>query len=113
MNQIGQLKQSIGECAQNNNGVFNAAPCNSVAALVAGGFLPADFVNPGPATAKYLAALVDWDGVRIRLSGNAQTSGCFVTLTPTTAAGQASIRWDGATEAAPAGCNRSKTGIGL
>ena len=26
---IARLKQAIAECGQNNNGVFNAAPCNS------------------------------------------------------------------------------------
>jgi type IV pilus assembly protein PilA len=121
LNQVGQLKQAIGECAQNNNAVFNAAPCSVIGAagdavgvsLIGSGFLPDNFVTPSNANSKYLAAAVDWNGVRLRLSGNAQASGCFVTLTPTTAAGQASIRWDGATEAAPAGCNRSKTGVGL
>jgi type IV pilus assembly protein PilA len=112
MNQVGQLKQSIGECAQNNSGVFNAAPCNSIATLIAGGFLPADFVTPSNATSKYLTAAVTWDGVVMTLAGNAQASGCSVTLTPTTAAGHASIRWDGATLALPANCNRSKTGVG-
>ncbi len=28
-NRVGQLKQAIAECAQNNNGVLNAAPCTT------------------------------------------------------------------------------------
>jgi type IV pilus assembly protein PilA len=115
LNQVGQLKQAIGECVQNNNGAVVAGVCDSIANLqaAANGFLPADYVTPGPANSKYLNAVVDWNGARIRLQGTNQASGCFVTLTPTLVAGQASIRWDGATEAAPAGCNRSKTGVGL
>ena len=113
LSQVGQLKQGIAECMQSNTGVVNAAPCNSIAALIAGGFLPADYATPSAANSKYLGAVVTAVNGVITLTGNNQTSSCVVTLTPTTVAGQASVRWDGATAAAPAGCNRSKTGVGL
>jgi len=121
LSQVGQLKQSIGECAQNSNGVFNVAPCNAIGAsgdavgvsLIGSGFLPDNFVTPTTGITKYLASPVLWNGAALTLTANAQGSSCVVTLTPTTAAGQASIRWDAATNAAPAGCNRSKTGVGL
>ena len=121
LNQVGQLKQAIAECAQNNNGVFNAAPCAAIGAaadvtpisLIGGGFLPQNFVTPSNLDSKYLAGAVTWNGVVLTLAGNAQASGCSVTLTPTIVAGQASIRWDAATLPAPVGCNRSKTGVGL
>ena len=116
MSSVGQLKQAIGECMQNNNGVVLAGACDSIANLMlpANGFLPPNWVTPGPANTKYLAAVVTTDAAgAITLTGNAQASNCVVTLTPTVVAGQATISWVGATNAAPAGCGRSKTGIGL
>ncbi len=115
------IEAGIAECAQNNNGVFSAAPCSVIGAagdavgvsLIGSGFLPDNWIIPAAANSKYLGAAVAWNGVAVTITGNAQTSNCVVTLTPTVVPGQASIRWDGATAAAPAGCNRSKTGVGL
>jgi type IV pilus assembly protein PilA len=115
LNQVGQLKQAIGECMQNNNGAVFAGACDSIANLMlpANGFLPSNWVTPGPANSKYLNAAVTTDAAGvITLVGNNQASNCTVTLTPTTVAGQASVRWDGATLPAN-NCNRSKTGVGL
>jgi len=108
---IGGLKAAIGECAQNNNGVFSSATCNSVANLISNGFLPANF-DATTLKGKYMASAVTWDGTSLVLTGDTVTAaGCTVTLTPSTTTGQAKIVWavqnGGAT-----GCNRSKTGVG-
>jgi type IV pilus assembly protein PilA len=113
LSQAGQLKQAIGECMQNNNGTILAGTCDTIPNLLAAGFLPADYVTPAAANSKYLGAAIAVAAGVITITGNAQTSNCVVTLTPTAVAGQASVRWDGATAALPAGCNRSKTGVGL
>ena len=39
LSRIGQLKQGIADCAQNNNGVLNAAACTDIPSLLANGFL--------------------------------------------------------------------------
>jgi type IV pilus assembly protein PilA len=115
LNQVGQLKQAIGECMQNNNNQVVAGSCDSIANLMlpANGFLPANWQTPGPANSKYLQNLVTTDAAGvITLVGNNQASNCTVTLTPSVVPGQATIRWTGATQAAN-NCNRSKTGLGL
>jgi len=116
LNQVGQLKQAIGECMQSNNGTVFVGACDNIANLMvpANGFLPPNYQIPAAANTKYLAAAVTSDAAgMITLTGNQQASNCVVTLTPTVVAGQASITWVGATNAAPAGCGRSKTGVGL
>jgi hypothetical protein len=97
---------------QNNHGVILAGTCDTIANLIATGFLPANYVIPAAANSKYLGAAIGVAAGVITITGNAQASSCVVTLTPTAVAGQASVRWDAATAAAPAGCNRSKTGVG-
>ena len=109
---VGQLKQAIAECAQNNNAVLNAAPCNTLATLESSGFLPTGWVVPtaGPTTGPFLASAVTLTGASIiTLVGSAQAGGCTVTLTPTTAVNAAAITWQFTNTA---GCNRSKTGVG-
>jgi type IV pilus assembly protein PilA len=101
---LGQLKQAIAECAQNNNNVFNAAPCNDFTNLNGAGFWPA----AAAPTVKY-PATVTWDGTLITINGSAnnQLGTCTVTLTPAVATGV--ITW---TFANAAGCTRSRTGVG-
>ena len=111
LSQVGQLKQSVGECMQNNNGLILAGTCDTIANLMTAGFLPADYITPSNANSKYLGAAVAVAAGVITVTGNAQASSCTVTLTPTAVAGQASVRWDPVTGGA-AGCNRSKTGVG-
>src|SRR5882762_7879858 len=82
--QIAQLKQAINECTQFNNGVVAVGACDSIADLMtpANGFLPPNYITPGPANAKYLAVLVTSDAAGvITLTGNAQASNCVVTFT--------------------------------
>jgi type IV pilus assembly protein PilA len=104
---VGQLKQAIAECAQNNNGQLNNADCQSVAALIAAGYLPTgatftlktNYGTVDPATP---------DGV-ITINGGTATANCVVTLTPTATAGNSSITWNFTNGG---GCNRTKTGVG-
>jgi len=118
---VGSLKQAIAECAQNNNGVFNAAPCNSIGvagtagSLIGDGFLPSNYVTPtGPnaASGPYLGAVVTWNGTAITITGSSQVASCVVTMTPSTVVGNSAVSWAFANNTTPAGCNRSKTGVG-
>jgi type IV pilus assembly protein PilA len=124
ISRVGQLKQAIAECAQNNNGLLTGAPCTVIgaagdaagASLIGGGFLPTNYVTPtaGANTGPYLRAVVTVTAATgaIVLQGNAQTAaGCDVTMTPNLPAGATAITWD-YTVAGAAGCNRSKTGVG-
>ena len=112
LQQAASLKAAIAECAQNNNGTIAAGSCDTIANLIAAQFLAANYVTPDNTTTKYLNQAINVAAGVITLTGNASASSCVVTLTPTVAAGQASVRWDAATAAAPAGCNRAKTGVG-
>src|SRR5687768_1661142 len=58
LSQVGQLKQGIGECVQNNNGAIVVGTCDTIANLMAAGFLPANYVIPAAANSKYLGAAV-------------------------------------------------------
>ena len=102
---IGSLKAAVAECAQNNNGVFNAAPCNAIADMITSQFLPAGYsVSPKYATA------VGWDGSRIQITGSSQAAGCIVNVTHTNAGGS-QITWAiAADSSSPAGCGRNKIG---
>lgn len=108
---VGSLKQAIAECAQNRNNVFNAAPCNGIAALNLAGFWPTanepTFKFPMAST----TAANIWDGTRIQLdaTGVTQLSACIVTLTP--AAGNGIVTWTYTVGGAPA-CGRAMTGVG-
>ncbi len=116
---VGSLKQAIADCAQNNNGVFNAAPCNAIGAaatagtLMGNGFLPSDYITPtNTATAgPFLGSAVTWDGTSVTITGSAQVGGCVVTLRPQQPAGAAAITW-AFQNSGTNGCNRSKTGVG-
>ena len=113
MASVGQLKQAIGECAQNNNGDLTVTACANITGLTANGFLPSNFVTPGAANsgAKFLNTAVTVSNGVITLVGNTQASGCTVTLTPNVTAGNATINWTFANTGGT-GCNRSKTGVG-
>jgi type IV pilus assembly protein PilA len=113
---VGQLKQAIGECVQNQAGSFTApmdcgvAPGTGTTGLMGGGYVPQNWVLPTPkfgATANPVVVAAG-TGV-ITITGNAQAGACVVTLTPVVSANN--ITWDfrntGGTN-----CNRSKTGVG-
>ena len=114
LSQAASAKAAIGECIQANNGTIAAGSCDTIPNLIAAGFLPADYVTPSAATAKYLAAGASFTvaGGVIVMTGSNLASNCVVTLTPVIVPGQASVRWIGATTAPPAACNRTVTGIG-
>jgi type IV pilus assembly protein PilA len=97
------IKAAIGECAQNNNGAFGAAPCDTLANLITGQFLPAGTTGLG----KFSTAVAVAGGV-ITITGSAQASSCVVTLTPTNSGGNASISW--AIASTTANCGRNRIG---
>ena len=104
---VGQLKQAIAECAQNNNGQLSSTDCQSVTAMISAGYLP----SGATFTLKPNYGTVETDtpnGV-ITITGGTQTASCVVTLTPTAAAGNSSITWNFTNGG---GCNRTKTGVG-
>jgi type IV pilus assembly protein PilA len=99
---VGQLKQAIAECVQNNNGTLTA--CDDLAAdLIANGWLPAGYT----VTAKFGTVALN-AGPIIQITGDAQAGNCVVTLTPTSNLSQ--ITW--LFQNTGGGCNRSKTGVG-
>lgn len=102
---VGALKQAIAECMQVNaqGAVPAAAPCDSVANLIAANFLPAGYTGIGA-----FATAVDWNGTRIQITGNNQAGACVVDLTANTGAG--AILWVGSS--ATAGCTRARIGLG-
>ncbi len=108
---VGSIKAAISECIQNNNNTIAAGTCDTIANLMANGFLATNFVNvAGP----YMVAATPpaVAGGAITITGHATlASGCTVTLTPVTAVGVSRINWD-YTVGGAAGCNRSKTGVG-
>jgi type IV pilus assembly protein PilA len=110
---VGQLKQAVGECMQNNSQVGPAvAPCDTTAALVAAQFLPNGTVDPvlknNFGTDNYGTTTA---GV-ITFTAGSLTGGaaCIVTLQPNAQAGH-TVTWTFA-NTAPAVCNRTKTGVG-
>jgi type IV pilus assembly protein PilA len=111
-NAVGQLKQGVAECMQNNNQIgAPAAPCTTTALLVANGFLPTGYVDPvlktNFGTVNYGTTAA---GV-MTFAGGTLTGGntCTVTLTPNGT--QAKIDWLFLNTNA-AVCNRTKTGVG-
>jgi type IV pilus assembly protein PilA len=104
---LASYKAAIGECAQNNNNVFNASPCNSTANLNGSQFWPTT-TDP---TFKY-AVTFAWDGTTIVLNGSAnnQLGNCNVTLTPSAQVGN--IQWTFTNSPVVAGCGRNRTGVG-
>jgi len=102
--QVGQLKQAIAECVQNNAGTITA--CDTQADLIAGGFVPSAYALPSGT--KYLtSAALAANTAAITLTGTAQAGGCVVTITPDLTNLNA-IAWNVTSNA----CGRSKTGIG-
>jgi len=97
---VGQLKQAVGECAQNNNGAFTN--CVDVATLITNGFLPTGYT----ATAKFGTVTMPGAGA-ILITGNTQAASCTVTLTPTNNTDQITWAFTNGN-----GCNRTKTGVG-
>ena len=96
LQRVGQLKQGIAECAQNNNGTIVVAYLRHISPTL---WLRVSFrqttsrrlrLIAGP----HLGAAVTVAAGVITVTGNAQASNCVVTLTPTAVAGQAAIRWN-------------------
>jgi type IV pilus assembly protein PilA len=116
---IGQLKQAIAECIQNQNGLVNpgtagtvdcgTAPGTATTGLLGAGYVPAGYALPDPAQGyKFLASVTVTAGSgAIVVTGNTLSADCVVTLQPT--AGSNSVVWN-ATNGG--GCNRTKTGVG-
>ena len=99
------IKAAIGECAQNNNGAFGAAPCDTLANLIGANYLPTGTTGVG----KFVTAVGVAGGV-ITLDGSAnnQLANCVVTLTPVAVGGNSAIQWTLAS--ATAGCGRNRIG---
>lgn len=110
---VGPIKLAFAECLNSNRGQI-VGSCDTVPNLIAAQFLPANFVTPSGATSKYLGAapLTVTNGV-ITLTGSRLASNCVVVLTPTITPGQTVLLWSATTNPLPAGCNRSRTGVGL
>lgn len=103
LQRVAQIKTSVGECMQVNaqNGA-PAAPCDSLANLSTGGFLPAGYAvvaTPALASGAYAGGV-------ITLTGTAAANSCVVTLTPNANAN--TVTW---AVANGGGCTRSQTGI--
>ena len=108
---IGNLKQAIAECAQNQNGQFNPTgglDCGTFAALTGNGFLPSDYTAPTPKFSSAAITLTSGTAM-VTLVGDARAGGCTVTLTPTIIGGS---RIDWVANNTGGACNRSKTGVG-
>lgn len=108
LSRVGALKQAMAECSQRNNGSFIGPACTDLPALVANGFLPANFVFPDNTNSPFLAAPVNVAVGTITLVGNAQASNCTVSLSAALPPGASEITWTSA-NAAGGGCGREKT----
>jgi|GEM_PF-415510 len=111
---VGSIKQAFAECMNSNRGQM-VGTCDTIPNLIAAQFLSPNFVTPSGATSKYLAVgtpLTVTNGV-ITLTGSRLASSCVVVLTPTINPGQTVLLWTATTNPLPAGCNRSRTGVGL
>ncbi len=109
---VGQLKQAIAECVQNQAGSFTTPmdcgvmPGTATTGLIGGGYLPAGAVAP---SGKFLTSVATTPGTAlITLTGNAQAGGCVVTMQPVTSATASTIVWNAVNTV----CGRTKTGIG-
>ena len=97
------VKEAIGQCAQNNNGAFGNAPCNSIAALIGARYLAAGSTGMGK-----FATSVAWDGVTVRIVGTASAGACDVQFTPASTGGGTALSWTIAS--ATPGCGRARIG---
>jgi type IV pilus assembly protein PilA len=104
---VGQLRQSIAECVQNQSGSFTVPnDCGTEAGLLAGGYVPVGFVLPTP---RFAGTVTFTAGTAvITIPGNQQAGGCTVTLTPQASADR--IQW--LFQNTAGGCNRQRTGVG-
>jgi type IV pilus assembly protein PilA len=105
---VGPLKAVIGECAQNQNGVFNApVDCGDVPSLINNGFVPSNF---SPSTSsKYLSSTTisaTATSATMTLNGTAAAGSCTVLLVGSN--NSDTLTW---TASSP-NCGRSKTGVG-
>jgi type IV pilus assembly protein PilA len=116
-NAVGQLKQAVAECMQNNNQQgAPVAPCNAMGAgvgtaadLIGNGFLPQNYavtLKTNFGTVAYTTA-----NPFIAFAGGTATGGttCTVSLTPNGTL--AKVEWLFANTNATV-CNRTKTGVG-
>jgi len=103
---IGQLKQSIAECVQNQAGSFTAPnDCGTAAGLLAGGYVVIGYVLPTPKFANQVALTAG--SAAITITGTQQAGSCVVTVTPNLSGDR--MAWD-IGNTAP--CNRQRTGVG-
>ncbi len=101
---VGQTKQSIGECMQNNAQIgAPAAPCDSIANMITPGFLPVGFTIPATAN----LASGTYTGGALVLTGTAAAGNCTVTMNANSNAN--AITW---AYTNGGGCTRSRTGVG-
>jgi type IV pilus assembly protein PilA len=105
---VQSMKTGIAECMQvNNQNTFPAAaPCDSLANLIAANFLPANYTGQGNANDM---AAPTWNGTALTITGTARAGGCVVTMTPGVAGG-AAITWT--IVSATADCGRNRIGAG-
>lgn len=102
----GSIKLAIGECLQNRGGT--AADCDSIADLNTYGFWPTTTdvtLSNGTATVISLN-----NNPTIQITGSGQVPACVVAIESSPNA--ANVRWISRNTGGPAGCGRSKTGVG-
>ena len=106
---VQSLKTGIAECMQvnNQNTMPAVAPCNSVANLIGGNFLPATYTGRG--NPLDMANNPVWDGAAITITGTGRAGDCVVTMTPAVAGGAAVI-WTIASTTDQ--CGRNRIGAG-
>ena len=106
---VGQLKQAIAECVQNQAGSFTAPNnCGIDTGLVAGGYVPIGWVLPTPRFADAAVTLTAGTAV-ILIDGSQPAGNCNVTMTPVVAPDGSRINWNFTNDGV---CNRTRTGVG-
>ncbi len=105
INAIGQLKTAVATCATQNNSVITGN-CDTVAALIASGDLPAGWTLPTiPA---FTFGFTAGTGA-ITMAGDGSVGGCTVTAAPTPSTN--ALSWSITTTAGGADCTKAKTGF--